>query len=110
DPDRLVGGTDERRVGVGVGVNRDGRDPHRAARPHDPQRDLAAVRDQDLVDGPHQCLNTPHDVVPRTGAEYAADSAIAITVRVSRGSMMPSSHRRAVAKYGSLSLSIMVSV
>src|SRR5215203_4972108 len=47
-----------------------------------------------------QCRNTPQLVVPWSGAEYAADSAIAITVRVSRGSMMPSSQSRAVAKYG----------
>ena len=45
----------------------------------------------------HQCLTTPKTAVPRTGAECTAVSATARTVRVSRGSMMPSSHSRPVA-------------
>ena len=49
--DRLVGGADERRVAVGVGVDRDRPDAHRAAGAHDARRDLAAVGDQDLPDG-----------------------------------------------------------
>ena len=43
-----------------------------------------------------QWRNTPQLVVPVNGFEYAADREIAITVRVSRGSMIPSSHSRAV--------------
>ena len=53
DGDRLVGGADEGRLAVGVGVDRDCRDPHRAAGAHDARGDLAAVGDQDLRDPPH---------------------------------------------------------
>ena len=48
DPVRLIGHLDVQRVAVGIGVHGDGRDPHLAARPHDANRDLAAVRDQQL--------------------------------------------------------------
>jgi hypothetical protein len=39
---------------------------------------------------------TPKVSVPFTGAEWAADRAMPSTVRVSRGSMMPSSRTRAL--------------
>jgi hypothetical protein len=38
------------RVGIGGGVDGDGRHAHLARRAHDAQRDLAAVGDQDLLE------------------------------------------------------------
>ena len=49
DRDRLVGEPHVRRVGVGLGVDRDGRDAHRAAGADDAHGDLAAVGDQDTA-------------------------------------------------------------
>ena len=57
--------------------------------------DLTPVGHQEAPD--HQCRTTPKTAVPRTGAECTAVKAMASTVRVSRGSMIPSSHRRPVA-------------
>ena len=47
---RLVGKTDVQSVAVELGVDRDGRDPEFAAGPDDPHRDLAAIRDQHLLE------------------------------------------------------------
>src|SRR6185437_12511808 len=49
-------------------------------------------------------LNTPN-LVSGTGALSAAENASASTRRVSLGAMMPSSHSRALAKYGLPSIS-----
>ena len=90
--DRLVGLAHEGRVGVGVGVDRDGRDAHRARGAEDAARDLAAVGDQQPTDRPAAHIRksrTP--LVPATALLWHADSAMPSTVRVSRGSMMPSS-------------------
>ena len=50
DAHRLVGEPDERRIGVRIGVHGDRREAHRATRAHHAECDLAAVRDQDLVE------------------------------------------------------------
>jgi hypothetical protein len=47
---RLVGEADEQRVAVGLGVDRHAADPGVLAGPDDPDRDLAAVGDQDLLE------------------------------------------------------------
>ena len=61
----------------------------------DPDRDLAAVGDQQAAD--HQCRQIPYSRVPSTTLLCAAEIANASTVRVSRGWMIPSSHTRPVA-------------
>ena len=50
DRDRLVGHFDVQRVLVGLGINRDRRDPHPVRGPDDPARDLAAIGDQNLLE------------------------------------------------------------
>ena len=50
DADRLVGEAHVQRARVGLGVHGDGRDAELAARADDAQRDLAAVRDEDLLE------------------------------------------------------------
>ena len=50
DADVLVGEADVQRVLVGLRVDRHGLDAELAARADDAQRDLAAVRDQNLVE------------------------------------------------------------
>ena len=50
DRDRLVGHFDVKRVLVGLGINRDRRDPHPVRGPDDPARDLAAIGDQNLLE------------------------------------------------------------
>src|SRR5690349_19020169 len=90
-PHREVGLPDMGRFRVGFRVHGDRRDPEVAAGVEDPPRDLPAVGDEQP--GDHR-RNTPYWRAPRTGAEWMADSAIPRTVRVSRGSMTPSSYRR----------------
>ncbi|SKS03721.1 Uncharacterised protein [Mycobacteroides abscessus subsp. abscessus] len=57
----LVGVGDVPRVGVGVGIDRDGGDAEIAASAEHPPRDLATVGDQDLADlgHRHHIRNTP---------------------------------------------------
>ena len=50
DQDRLIGCLDMACTGVGVAVDRDRTDPHPAQRRRDPDRDLAAVGDQNRVE------------------------------------------------------------
>ena len=50
DRDRLVGHFHVKRVLVGLGINRDRRDPHPVRGPDDPARDLAAIGDQNLLE------------------------------------------------------------
>ena len=45
--DRLIGGADVERLGVGVGIDGDGADAHLARGADDPARDLAAVGDEE---------------------------------------------------------------
>ena len=47
---RLVGSTHMQRIGIGVGIDRDGANAELAAGVHDAAGDLAAVGDQDLVE------------------------------------------------------------
>ena len=83
----------ERRVRVGIGVDRHGGDAHLATGAEDATRDLAAVRDDELPDDRHAAhiRNTPKPRRPCTTFEWHADSAIPSTERVWRGSMTPSS-------------------
>jgi len=46
DANGLVGGADVRCIGVGVRIDRDGAQSQPCAGPHDPDRDFAAVGDQ----------------------------------------------------------------
>ena len=85
-------------VAVGVGVDRDRRDAHLVERADDPAGDLAAVGNQNFVK--HSCeipyiRKMPYDG-SASGARDAAPSASPSTMRVSSGSMIPSSHSRAV--------------
>ena len=89
-PDGLVGQLDVRRPRVGVGVDGDRGQAERVRGPYDADGDLAAVGDQEPVHGPH-IRKTPKPRRPATEPECTADSASPSTVRVSRGSMMPSS-------------------
>ena len=72
--------------------------PSRRAGPHDPQRDLAPVRDEDRREhSPSRYIRkTPNDVSGIGALRTAAASPRPSTSRVSTGSMTPSSHRRAV--------------
>ena len=89
----LVGFVDERRPGVGVGEDRHRGNTHVARRAHHPAGDLAAVGDEELGDRGHPpyMRKTPNPRRPSTGAECTAERAMPSTVRVSRGSMIPSS-------------------
>src|SRR6185436_1024987 len=100
--DRLVGLEGERSPAVRLGEDGDGADPELAAGAEDPPRDLAAVGHEHLADRLHAgtghayIRKTPKRSVPRTSAEWTAERARPRTVRVSRGSTIPSSHIRAV--------------
>ena len=101
DAHGLVGRPDVRRRPVGVGVDGDRADPEPAARAHDPQRDLAAVGHQDGREHPtrrHRYIRNTPNGVSGIGALSAAERPRPSTMRVSAGSMIPSSHRRAVEK------------
>ena len=122
--DGRIGLEDVRRIGVRVGVQRDGRQAATARGDVDAPGDFAAVGDEHRVDGagrrqrgvghlvdsavrrgerrragrgmrighdaPH-IRKTPKRSVPATSPEWIADSASPSTVRVSRGSITPSS-------------------
>ena len=65
DADRLVGELDRERVAVGLAVGDDRLDAERPAGAQDPQRDLAAVGDEDLAE--HQASGRPAAAgAPRT--------------------------------------------
>jgi len=51
DADRLVGGVDRQAVGIGLAIDDDRLDPELAAGADDPESDLAAVGDEDLIEG-----------------------------------------------------------
>ena len=84
------------RVGVGFGIDGDRRDAHAPRGAGDAAGDLAAIGDQEGAEHRAYIRNTPKRV-GSIGAFNAADSARPSTRRVSAGSMMPSSHSRAVA-------------
>ena len=88
------------RVAVGLGIDRDGRDPEPARGADHPTGDLSAIGDQDLAEQAH-IRKTPKRVgssaKPEIGALRLAEIANARVIRVSTGSMTPSSHSRALA-------------
>ena len=86
-----IGLGDVRRAGVGVGVDGDGADAETAAGGEDAAGDLAAVGDQNSCRHAAHIRKTPKFDVPSIGPLAMADRHIPNTVRVSRGSMTPSS-------------------
>ncbi len=95
DPIGLVGHGDMERAGIGIGIDRDATDGETARRPHDAAGDLAAIGDEDLAEHPH-IRKTPKRVFS-IGALRLADKARPSTMRVSAGSITPSSQSRALA-------------
>ena len=97
-PDRVgsVRGLDVQRVGVGFGIDRDRLDPQPSGGPDDAAGDFASVGNQQGAEHRGHIRNTPKRVSCR-GLFRAADNESPSTRRVSAGSMMPSSHRRALA-------------
>ncbi len=91
-PHAGVGLADVGRGGVRVGVDGDGAHTQPAAGGEHPPRDLAAVGYQNSRDW-HRChiRKTPKLDVPLIGPLAMADKHIPSTVRVSRGSITPSS-------------------
>ncbi|BBX42036.1 hypothetical protein MSIM_34870 [Mycobacterium simiae] len=90
DPGVRLG--DVRGGGVGVGVDRDGAQPELPAGGEDAASDLAAVGNQYSSDGHWAHIRkTPKFDVPLIGPFAMADRQIPSTVRVSRGSITPSS-------------------
>ena len=86
----------ERARVVGLG-DRDGLDPELAARPEDPHRDLAPVRDEQLANRPRAAhIRKMPNRVSGIGASSAAEIPSASARRVSSGSRIPSSQSRAV--------------
>ena len=94
--DRLRCLADMQRVRIGIGIDRDGRDPHAVRGGDDPPGDLAAVGDEELAHRPAHIRNVPKRVAS-TGWVRLAARLRATTRRVSAGSMTPSSHKRALA-------------
>ena len=87
------------RVGVGLGIDRDGVDAEPASGGEHAAGDLATIGDQDRFEHgfrPH-IRKTPKRV-SGIGAFSEAEMDRPRTSRVWAGSMTPSSHRRAVAK------------
>jgi hypothetical protein len=80
------------RVRIAVRVHGYRAYPQPLARPYDSHRDLASIGDQDAFD---HILNTPNRV-GAISALSAAEMPSARAMRVSTGSITPSSHRRAV--------------
>ncbi len=90
--------------GVGLGIDGDGFDAHAPRGARDAAGDLAAIGDEEGAYHPrggclrhhHHIRNTPN-FVGSIGAFSAAERERPSTRRVSAGSMIPSSHSRAVA-------------
>ena len=95
-----VGEPDVPRAGIRVAVDGDRADAHRSKRADDAAGDLAAIGDQDALEG--SCLGHRRHIrnSPKAGSGSGVaaqtSSASPRIVRVSAGSMMPSSQRRAV--------------
>ena len=97
--DGAVGIVDEGRVDIALGIDRHGGYAELARRPDDAAGDLAPVGDEqpgNRLDGPY-IRHVPNSLVPSTRLLQQADSDMAMTMRVSRGSIMPSSDTRDVA-------------
>ncbi len=86
-----IGLCDVRRAGVRVGVHGDRADAETSAGGEYPAGDLAPVGDQYSCDHGAHILKTPKFDVPLIGPLAMADRHIPNTVRVSRGSITPSS-------------------
>ena len=88
----------ERRTGVSIRVDGHGGDAHVVGTADDAPGNLAAVGDEQPRNGPNGHIrHVPNSFVPWTLLLWHADSDIAMTSRVSRGSIMPSSETREVA-------------
>ena len=87
----MVGLGHERQPRVGVGVDRHRLDAEAPAGGEDPAGDLAAVGDEQSVDHPAHILKTPKPSAPLISVFSMTLRQMASTVRVSRGSMTPSS-------------------
>lgn len=92
--------------GVRVGVDRDGAQAEAAAGGEDPAGDLAAVGNQYSSKHQAHIRKTPKFDVPLISAFAMADRHIPNTVRVSRGSITPSSYNIPDKTIGSDSASI----
>ena len=98
DADRLVGKAHVQRVAVGLGVDGDGAQAQPARGADDAAGDFAAVGNQDALEhGRPHILKMPKGVSPSSGRQVEAASASASTLRVSAGSITPSSQSRALA-------------
>src|SRR5580704_9556253 len=96
-----------RRIGVRLGVDRDGAQAEGAARREHTSGDLAAIGNQNSSDRHlHHIRKTPKFDVPLIGPLAMADKHIPNTVRVSRGSITPSSYSIPDSTIGSDSASI----
>ena len=109
DGDGAIGGGDMHRLGIGFRIDRDGFDAHAPRGAGDAAGDFTAIGNQQGADHPrlahlglgsvlhrHHIRNTPN-FVGSIGAFSAAERDRPSTRRVSAGSMIPSSHSRAVA-------------
>jgi hypothetical protein len=96
---RLVGICDEGCVCIGVYIDRNTADPHLVGTPYDPAGDLSPVRNQQCFDA--HSRKTPYPSVPSTGLFRTTERQMPSIVRVSRGSMMPSSLMLPVASRAS---------
>ena len=96
-PDRpgLFGQLDMQRIPVCFGIDCHRRDPEPPRGANDPAGDFPTIGDQDLAEQAH-IRKTPKRV-GSVGALRLAEIANAKVIRVSAGSMTPSSHSRALA-------------
>src|SRR5882724_12430089 len=96
------------RIAIGVGINRDHAIAEPARGAHDPQRDLAAIGDQNLEERRplHHAHGRATENCMRWGMRASASRQIAntseSTLRVSRGSITPSSSKRALVENTSI--------
>ena len=96
DRHRIVRHPHMHRLRIGVRIYRHGPYPHRPRGADDATGDLAAIGDQEGLDHAH-IRNRPNDGRSAMGAFSVAAKARPSTSRVCAGSMIPSSHSRAVA-------------
>src|SRR6202035_4127009 len=110
DADGLIRVAHMQRIAVRVRIDRDHAIAEAARGPHDPQRDLAAIGDQDVAERPALHRFPAHgratENCMRCGMRASASRQIASTsaktARVSRGSITPSSSTRALVENTSI--------
>ncbi len=101
DADRLISHPHVQRATVGFRVHGDGAQTEPSRGANDAAGDLAAVGNQDALEhGLSHILKMPKGVSPSSGRHVAAASARASTLRVSAGSITPSSQSLALAYVG----------